>query len=535
VLVLVLAAVRVARFRRLLKAARPAPVATAAAVAGLARRLGIKRAPPVLLVGARIPPMVWPHARGPRVLVPEGLLRELSGPELHALLVHELAHVRRRDHWVRFVELGATALFWWYPVTWWARAGLRRAEERCCDEWVLRVLPQAAEAYAQGLLKSLSFVSSAPAIVPAFASGASPLYELEARFKEILMSRPSPRLAPALRLALLGAAVLVLCVFPMEARVDDEPRAAPPEAAAAPEASAAEAMAPTIAAEPAPAAPRPARAPSVAVAPRAASAPAAVRVVAPAPAAEGAMPIPPAPARAAEGDRPARAVDQARLALAEQRLALEHKQRRLRQEALELERRELELEAKAREAELRAEAEVFRAQGQAERSRHLQREMELAGRRAELDRRRLTLEGARLEAETRRAAEERQQAAKLAALDAHGAEERAAELRRGIEEEMARNQERMEAEELALHEEMEALEREEQVRDLTQATDEMADSLAARAAELEAAVRDHGRSPDLERELKRLEAALAALRRTPAPQPEPQPKAAPAPTPRPRR
>ncbi len=67
--------------------------------------------------------------------------------------------MRRRDHWVRLVEIAATALFWWYPVTWWARRALRRAEERCCDEWVLRLLPRSAEAYANGLLKSLTFVA----------------------------------------------------------------------------------------------------------------------------------------------------------------------------------------------------------------------------------------------------------------------------------------------------------------------------------------------------------------------------------------
>src|SRR4029453_9506848 len=115
----------------------------------------------------------------------------------------------------------ATALFWWYPVTWWARRALRRAEERCCDEWVLRVLPRSAEDYANGLLKSLSFVSAGSARVPALASGASPLDELETRLKEILMSRPTPRLAAPLRVALFAAAALGLVVFPIDARNED--------------------------------------------------------------------------------------------------------------------------------------------------------------------------------------------------------------------------------------------------------------------------------------------------------------------------
>jgi len=187
-----LTAWRFARFGRSLSCARPAPDAVTERADRLAQRLGLHRCPPVLLVPARIPPMLWPHRGGPRLLLPVGLLPDLHGEELDALLAHELAHVRRRDHWVRLVEIAATALFWWYPVTWWARRALRRAEERCCDEWVLRLLPRSAEAYANGLLKSLTFMADRPGPLPAVASGAGPVEDLEARMKEILMTRPMP-------------------------------------------------------------------------------------------------------------------------------------------------------------------------------------------------------------------------------------------------------------------------------------------------------------------------------------------------------
>ena len=150
---------RVRRFRRLLATAVAAPPAVAARAGEIASQLGLPGAPPVRLVPAPVPPMLWPTRGGPLLLLPQQLLGRLTADERDALLAHELAHVRRRDHWVRFVEIAATALFWWYPVAWWARAALRRAEERCCDEWVLRVLPAGAGAYASGLLKSLAFVS----------------------------------------------------------------------------------------------------------------------------------------------------------------------------------------------------------------------------------------------------------------------------------------------------------------------------------------------------------------------------------------
>ena len=94
-----LTAWRFSRFGRLLACARPAPDAIAERAAALAARLGLRRVPPILLVPARIPPMLWPHRGGPRLLLPAGLLPDLHVDELDTLLAHELAHVRRRDHW----------------------------------------------------------------------------------------------------------------------------------------------------------------------------------------------------------------------------------------------------------------------------------------------------------------------------------------------------------------------------------------------------------------------------------------------------
>jgi len=507
--VLVLAALRFARFRRMLAWAETAPPAIEARAARLAAAIGLRRTPPVLVVPARIPPMLWPDPGGPRLLLPRDLLPELSVPECDALLAHELAHVHRRDHWVRLVELAATAVFWWYPLTWWMRAALRRAEERCCDEWVLRVLPRSAQAYANGLLKSLSFVSSAPARLPALASGASPLYELELRLKEILMSRPAPRLAPPLRLALVAVAATSLAVFPIHAR-DDEPRAA---VAAAP----AEAPKPVTPAR----VPAPARvaAPSVAAAPSSATAPS--RVPAPARVAQSASPAT-TPAPAVAPARAMRSADDSRRALDAQRRELDARRRSLRQQELELRRLELQWNAKAEQAELRAAAEQLRAEGKTRQAELSEKQLAMTGRRMELERHRLKLDADRLAIETKLEAEERAQRDKLAALEMAGSEdarrtaeldmERAEAQRQKLEEELASKQRAMEVEAEALEKEVQKLATEEQIHAVSEATDEMARSLAEQAEALKAALRETGARPDVEREIKRIEAALAALK-----------------------
>jgi len=81
------------------------------------------------------------RAPGPRILLPRDLWAELSEEQRDTLLLHELAHLRRRDHWVRRLELVVLGLYWWLPVAWWACRCLHEAEEECCDAWVIEQFP----------------------------------------------------------------------------------------------------------------------------------------------------------------------------------------------------------------------------------------------------------------------------------------------------------------------------------------------------------------------------------------------------------
>jgi beta-lactamase regulating signal transducer with metallopeptidase domain len=479
--VLLLGAVRFARFRRLLAHAEPAPAAILERAEAIAGALGLRRVPPLRVVAAAIPPMLWPEPAGPVLLLPRDLLDELTPDERDALLAHELAHVHRRDHWVRLLELLATALFWWYPVAWWARAALRRAEERCCDEWVLRVLPRSAEAYANGLLKSLTFVSAASAPIPALASGASPLYELETRLKEILMSRPAPRLAAPLRVALLAAAGLGLAVFPIDARNDEPAPAAKP-------ARPADAAKPAGAAPVASPAPAPAQS---ATAPRPAAAPV------PAQAATA------APAAAPVAARPSRSEEERKIEAAQR--AFEQRRRELERQELELRRQEVMLHARAEQDEFRACAEKFRAEGRASEAESCERRGELAAKRAELDRHKVELEAQRVELDAKQMAEARALAEQLERADMGGRD----------------------AQIVAINERMKVLEAERrrsaelrmrQNQSVRQVSEEFARALADQLEAWKAQLKDN---PDarleLEPEIRRLDAALKALQAKPQP------------------
>src|SRR5262249_42722043 len=145
----------------------------------LAGRLGLRRCPGVWLVPGPVCPMLWALGGAPRLLLPMALWGRMDDPQRATLLLHELAHLRRRDHWVRWVEFAATALYWWHPVTWWARRELREAEEQCCDAWVVWALPKTNRAYATALLEAVEFLSGAHPAPALGVSGMGQVHHLQ--------------------------------------------------------------------------------------------------------------------------------------------------------------------------------------------------------------------------------------------------------------------------------------------------------------------------------------------------------------------
>lgn len=89
--------------------------------------------------------------RNALVVIPSWTMQELSATELNAILLHELAHLRRRDDWTNLVQKIVGALFFFHPAVWWIEKKLALEREMACDDVVL-AQTASPRAYAECLV-----------------------------------------------------------------------------------------------------------------------------------------------------------------------------------------------------------------------------------------------------------------------------------------------------------------------------------------------------------------------------------------------
>lgn len=73
----------------------------------------------------------------PMIVIPAWALKELTPEEFKIILLHEFAHLRRRDDWTNLLQKVVRALFIFHPAVWWIERQLSREREMACDDHVL--------------------------------------------------------------------------------------------------------------------------------------------------------------------------------------------------------------------------------------------------------------------------------------------------------------------------------------------------------------------------------------------------------------
>lgn len=103
----------------------------------LAEKIGVKRSVKLFESALIKIPVIIGHFK-PVILVPVGAINNLPVADVEAVLLHELAHIRRLDYLVNFIQCIAGAVFFFNPGLLWISSLLRQERENCCDDLAIQ-------------------------------------------------------------------------------------------------------------------------------------------------------------------------------------------------------------------------------------------------------------------------------------------------------------------------------------------------------------------------------------------------------------
>jgi beta-lactamase regulating signal transducer with metallopeptidase domain len=192
----------------------------------LATRIGC-RVVPILATSNRLAVPVLIGCWRPMIIVPVAMLTGLTPQQWEPILLHELAHWRRYDHWVVLWQRLSESILFFHPTIWIINRQLDRHREHCCDDMVIRH-GQSRVAYAESLCSVAQLLlhsqSTTHAPLAVAATGVSSNHLLE-RIERILgipkgYQRTPQRLAalvswPAIVVSLLLFSTLLIVRLPL--------------------------------------------------------------------------------------------------------------------------------------------------------------------------------------------------------------------------------------------------------------------------------------------------------------------------------
>ena len=143
----------------------------------------------------------------PVLLLPKGIEERLTPDQLNAILVHESAHVRRRDNLTSAIHMAVQSIFWFHPLVWWVGLRLVEERERACDEEVLRhgIRPHI---YAEGILEVCKLYVESPLACVSGVTGA----ELKKRIEAIMKNRRALRMNLTRKISLAAVSIAAIAL-----------------------------------------------------------------------------------------------------------------------------------------------------------------------------------------------------------------------------------------------------------------------------------------------------------------------------------
>ncbi len=123
----------------------------------LAQQVGLRKTPSLLIsLKADIPMAIgWLK---PVILIPASMISGLAPAQLDMLILHELAHIRRHDYLVNFIQTLVETLLFFHPCVRWISKQMRNEREYCSDDIAVTIAGDAI-AYAHTLADTATICS----------------------------------------------------------------------------------------------------------------------------------------------------------------------------------------------------------------------------------------------------------------------------------------------------------------------------------------------------------------------------------------
>ncbi len=200
--------------RGLVAQAQDAPQRLKAPLDRCRSRMGLRRPIAIRVSSNATSPAVCGLVR-PCILMPSTLLPRLQPHDLDAVLLHELAHIKRGDLWVNLIQTLLQIVYFYNPFLWLANTMIRRIREQAVDEAVLVAMGETAPDYPETLLHiaKLAF-HRRPALSLRLIGVVESKSALRSRIKHIL-TRPVPKSAKLGTVGLIAIVITAAVLLPM--------------------------------------------------------------------------------------------------------------------------------------------------------------------------------------------------------------------------------------------------------------------------------------------------------------------------------
>jgi beta-lactamase regulating signal transducer with metallopeptidase domain len=177
------------------------------------QRMGVRRKVGLKVSANATSPAVCGLFR-PVILLPQNFSAGLSTGQLQAVLLHELAHIKRGDLWINLAQTILQILYFYNPLLWIANAIIRRIREQAVDEAVLVAMGEKAQQYPQTLVSVAKLAFKRPVLSLRLIGVVESKSALASRIKRIL-TRPIPKSAKLGMISIAAIIIAAAVLLPM--------------------------------------------------------------------------------------------------------------------------------------------------------------------------------------------------------------------------------------------------------------------------------------------------------------------------------